>query len=88
MKQITIEKKDEEITYRRIETTIDFLVNGKRLRIYIHENSDDQGSDYDIDENDKKNLTDEEYETFMDEDIWKLSRTKIGKVLKINSWDK
>lgn len=87
MKHI-IEKKDEEITYRRSESTIEFLVNGKKLRVYVHEDSDDMtGSDYDIDEEDKKTLTEEELEVFEDNGIWELVRMEDGEKLEANGWD-
>ena len=88
MKQIIIEKKDEEITYRKSETTVEFLVNGKRLRVYIHEDYDDlTGTDYDIDEEDLKALTDEEREIFEDEGVWNLSKMKDGEKLSLDGWN-
>lgn len=88
MKTITIKKEDEEITFRQTETTNTFLINGKKLRVYCHESSNDmEGTDYDIDEEDKKLLTDEEYEIFQDENIWDLARLKVGKVIKVNGWE-
>lgn len=86
--QHIIEKKDEEVTYRRSESTVEFLVNGKKLRVYVHEDSDDMsGSDYDIDEEDKKKLTEEELEVFANEGIWELIKMKDGETLQINGWD-
>ena len=83
--KIKIEKKSEEITYKRSETTVEFLVNGKRLRVYVHESWDDmEGSDYDIDENDLKNLTDIEHEAFGEEDIWAMIRSKDGEVIEVD----
>lgn len=83
--KIKIEKKSEEITYRRSETTVEFLVNGKRLRVYVHENYDDnEGSDYDIDERDLEALTDLEHEAFGEEDIWTLVRSIDGAVVIVD----
>ena len=83
--KIKIEKKSEEVTYRRSETTVEFLVNGKLLRVYLHENYDDmEGSDYDIDENDLKALTELEHEAFGEEDIWELVRSKDGEIIEID----
>lgn len=83
--KIIIKKESEEITFRRSESTVEFLVNGKRLRVYVHENSDDNdGSDYDIDENDLKTLTDLEHEAFGEEDIWELVRSKDGEEIVID----
>lgn len=88
MTKIKIEKKDEEITYRRSESVVEFLVNGKKLRVYVHEDSDDMtGSDYDVDENDKKALTDEELEIFEDQGIWELVKAKDGEVIEVDGWE-
>ena len=83
--KIKIEKKSEEITYRRSESTVEFMVNDKRLRVYLHEDNDDMtGTDYDIDENDLKALTDLEHEAFGEEDIWELVRSKDGEVFEFD----
>lgn len=83
--EIKIEKKSEDITYRKSESTIEFEVNGKTLRVYVHEDSDDQvGSDYDIDEKDLATLTDDEREAFEDEGIWNLAKMKDGEKLKVD----
>lgn len=85
---ITIKKEDEEITYRKTNTTITFLVNGKKVRVYVYEDYDEmQGSDYDIDEEDKKQLTEEEYEVFQDEDMWELIRKEVGEVVEADGWE-
>jgi len=88
MNKITIEKKSEEVTYRQVETTIEFRINGKLLRLYLHEKTDDlDGNDYDIDEEDKFNLTEEEYEVFEDQGLWELARMKDGETLQVDGWE-
>ena len=83
--KIKIEKKSEEVTFRRSESTVQFEVNGKPVRVYVHENSDDmEGSDYDIDEQDLAKLTDLEHEGFGEEAIWDLIRMKDGEVLDVD----
>ena len=58
------------------------------MRVYVHEDSDDMtGNDYDIDEEDRKALTDEEYEVFEDNAIWDLVRMEDGEKLEVNGWN-
>lgn len=84
--KIKIEKKNEEITFRASETTVKFEVNGKPMRVYTHETTDDmEGSDYELDESDLAKLTDLEREAFGEEDIWELVRLKDGEVLEVDS---
>lgn len=81
-----IKKLNEEVTYRRSESTIELLVNDKKVRVYVHEDSDDMtGSDYDIDEADKKLLTEDEYDELTDQDIWELVRMTDGDILNTES---
>lgn len=76
-------KQNEEITYRRTEITITLELNGKKIRVYFHEDYDDmQGCDYDIDEDDRKLLSDEENEAFDDLDMFELSRQEQGKEIE------
>lgn len=72
---MNIKKIDEEITYRRTESTITFDINGKKIRLYVHEDYDEMsGSDYDWDESDLELLTDEEKEELDEESVWDLVR--------------
>lgn len=88
MNKITILKKDEDVTYRRSESTVEFEVNGKKVRVYVHEDTDDQvGSDYDIDEQDRAKLTEEESEIFDDQGIWNLVKMKDGEKLEVDGWE-
>ena len=82
-----IKKENEEITYRRTETTMDFLVNGKKVQVYLHEDYDEmQGCDYDIDEKDLATLTDEEHEIF-GEDLYEYMKLKVGEELEVKGWE-
>lgn len=86
MEKIIIEKKREEITYKRVNTTVEFEVNGKKVRVYVSEDYDDMaGDDYDIDENDWAKLTDLEKEAFDDEGIWNLVRMKDSEKLEVEA---
>lgn len=81
MTNMKITKQNEEITYRRTETTVTFLINDKKVRVYFHEDYDDmQGCDYDIDEDDRKTLTEEEDEELSDLDMFDLSRQEVGEL--------
>lgn len=83
--KIIIKKTDEETTYRQVNETHTYTINGKTVRIYTTENTDDNdGSDYDIDEEDRKQLTEEESDALYDTDIWELIRSKVGKTLKVD----
>ena len=86
--KIKIEKTDEETTYRQVNETHTFTINGKTLRIYTTENSNDNdGSDYDIDENDRKALTDDEYDALDNIDMWELLRSKVGELKEVEIED-
>jgi hypothetical protein len=86
MSKITIEKKNEEITFKRVNTTVEFEVNGKKVRVYITESWDDmEGSDYDIDEKDLATLTDLEHEAFGEEGMWNLVKMKDGEKLEVDN---
>jgi hypothetical protein len=85
MKNIIIEKIDEEITYQKKTTTHTFKVGDKEVLVYEYADLVDGQEEYDteIDENDREALTEEEEEVFSDE-IYDLMKAKVGKKLKIN----
>lgn len=87
MNKIIIKKQSEEIIYESVVRQIVFSINGKSLRVNFTSSTDDeQGNDYEINEDDKAKLTDEEYEVFQDENIWDLSRKLVGKTIEVNGW--
>lgn len=87
MTKITIQKQGEEITYRRTETTFTFLVNGKEVKVYFHEDYDEmQGCDYDAEEEDIAKLTDEEHEIF-GEDLHEYAQMKDGEKVEVDGWE-
>lgn len=68
--KMKIEKLDEEISYNKIVKTVSVGINDKKVRVYYECFSDELTgeyySDYNIDENDKTILTDEELESIED----------------------
>jgi hypothetical protein len=77
---ITIKKVSEETTFIRKAESFVFEVNGKKLRVdtWYEQGDDINDSDYEINEADRKNLTDEEWEAFDDEEIFSWCREKVG----------
>lgn len=90
MKKITIEKKDEEITYKNITTTHTFLVNGKEVLVYAYDKQDMEQSDYEndtsIDEDCLEKLTEEEQEIF-EEDLYGRLEMKVGEKEEVDGID-
>jgi len=70
IKNMKIKKLDETTTYKQINTSYVFDVNGKRIKASYWEKVDDYfsqyESDYEIDEEDKKLLSEEELEVLED----------------------
>lgn len=83
MKNITIKKEDEEITYQNITTTHTFNVNGKEVRVYSYNMQDNGQSNYEadqtIDEDDLAKLTELETEVF-GENLQDWLDLKVGEV--------
>lgn len=88
MKQITIKKIDDEITYQSITTTRTYEVNGKEVRVYSHDIQDSYTDNYegdeDIDEDDLEKLTEEEQDVFKDN---YSELEKVGEELKVDGWE-
>lgn len=66
----TIQKEYDKIIYQRLTKEHLFDVNGKKIRVYEYKDSDGEyGYDYDyvVDDQDRKLLTDEEYDDLMEE---------------------
>lgn len=83
MSKIKITKESEEVTYRRSESTVTLDVNGKKIRVYLHEDYDEmQGTDYDFEQEDLKALTEDERETLEDQIIWDLVRMEDGDIVE------
>lgn len=65
-----IEKLDEEISYKKIVKTVSVGINDKKVNVYYECFSDEltgeYDSDYNIDDNDKELLSDEELEMLED----------------------
>lgn len=78
---MNIQKISEEVTFKKITTEHEFLINDKKVRVYEHDCydsiSNDYDNDYDIDENDERKLTSEESEIFTD-DVQELLKMEIG----------
>lgn len=68
--KMKIEKLDEEISYNKIVKTVSVGINDKKVRVYYECFSDELTgeyySDYNIDDNDKELLSDEELEMLED----------------------
>lgn len=82
-----IKKLDEEITYQKKCETLTFEINGKEVRVYswyIDGELEGYDSDYEVDEDDKKELTEEEWDLFNDNLLDLMSsETKVGEELEV-----
>lgn len=66
----TIQKEYDKVIYQRLTKEHLFTVNDKKIRVYEYTDLDGEyGYDYDyvVDDQDKKILTEEEYDDLMDE---------------------
>lgn len=68
--KIKIQKKSEDLVYKKITEEYVFLVNGKEVRVLSWQESGNEvdmpESDYEINQEDKEKLTEEEIEVFED----------------------
>ena len=90
MNKITIEKKEEEITYKQITTTHTFKINKKEVRVYCYDKQDMQMEDYEsdttIDEEDIEELTEEELQIFEDE-LNEYLDMKVGELKEVDGYE-
>lgn len=66
--KIKIQKKSEDLVYKKITEEYVFLVNGKEVRVLSWQEDGNQvdmpNSDYEVDEDDREKLTEQELEVF------------------------
>lgn len=81
-----IKKLSDEVIYSKITNEAIFEVNGKKVRVVSWNVQDPEmgvyEGDTDINENDLKALSDEEYEA-IGENLTELLETEVGEITKI-----
>ena len=81
-----IKKLSDEVIYSKITNEAIFEVNGKKVRVVSWNVQDPEmgvyEGDTDIDENDLKALSDEEYEA-IGENLTELLETEVGEITNI-----
>lgn len=84
--KMKIEKLDEEISYNKIVKTVSVGINDKKVNVYYECFSDeltgDYDNDYNIDDNDKELLSDEELEVLEDY-MYELLNNDVGHYIDI-----